>query len=274
MSPGTSAPRPAGDEPVSVVVPCFNAARHVAATLACILAQTHRALEVLVVDDRSTDDSVAVVRGIAAADPRVRLLHMPQKAGRPAAPRNLGVREATSRWIAFCDADDLWHPRKLELQLQALRQEPGWMCSTRMDDFRDDALVRFGEIGRLRIEHVDLGMQLRKYRTPTSSILVWRDLVLRFPFDENPLHAREDTDCFIRLHEHMPHSLKLPLPLVRYRLHANQISGRKSRMVSRHLAMLQRYRLKDGRPLGWKAYWYTATHFAASLVLRKILHRL
>jgi teichuronic acid biosynthesis glycosyltransferase TuaG len=262
---------PNPDTMVSVVVPCYNAAVYLPATLGSVLAQTHRALELIVVDDASTDASTEVVERLAAQDPRVRLVRTPRNAGAPAAPRNLGTRQARGDWVAYLDADDLWHPRKLELQLQVLRQHGGNMCSTRMTDFRDEAKVVFADPGEPRVSRVDFHMQLRKYRTPTSSVLIRRALMLALPFNEDlTFKAREDTDAFIRVHEYMPHSLKVEQPLVFYRLQAAQISGNKLRMVKRHLHMLRSYRCSGGQGLGWRAWYYTATHFVASVWLRMV----
>ena len=101
---------------ISVVVPAFNAERHLPATLHSILAQRGVTLELIVVDDCSTDGTAACVAGIAHRDPRVRYLRTASNCGGPAGPRNQGVAAATSQWIALCDADDLWHPDKLRIQ--------------------------------------------------------------------------------------------------------------------------------------------------------------
>ena len=267
----TSTPHDPQVEWVSVIVPCFNGAAFIARTIESVLSQTHSQFELIVVDDCSTDDSAAIVNDYWQRDPRVSLLSMPRNAGAPAAPRNAGVRAARASWVAFLDADDIWHPRKLEMQMQALREHGGTMCSTRMTDFRDEREIRFANLTAPPISRVDFGMQLRKYRTPTSSILIRRELMLTLPFNEDlSLKAREDTDAFIRVHEYMPYSLKIEQPLVFYRLQATQISGNKLKMVKRHLLMLRRYRRRSGLGLGWKAYYYTATHFLASIYLRLI----
>ncbi|MBT2300806.1 glycosyltransferase family 2 protein [Variovorax paradoxus] len=257
---------------VSIIVPCFNAARFVGKTIESVLAQTCSSFELIVVDDRSTDESVEIVEAYARGDSRVRLIRMPKNAGAPAAPRNAGVAAARGEWVAFLDADDLWHPRKLELQMEALRAHGALMCSTQMKDFRNDDRIAIEPAPfPPPIERVTLTQQLLKYRTPTSSIVASREFMRRHPFNEDPSYkAREDTDCFIRVHEDMPFSIKIAHPLVFYRQQASQISGNKWKMVGRHLTMLKKYRLRSGRGLGAMAYVYTSTHFLASIYLRLI----
>jgi teichuronic acid biosynthesis glycosyltransferase TuaG len=255
---------------VSVVIPCFNAVAYVGATIESVLRQSWNEVEVVVVDDKSTDMTAQVVAAIASRDARVRLIQLPRNHGAPAAPRNAGVAAARGEWVAFLDADDLWHPHKLELQMRALNAHGASMCSTRMKDFRDDDQIVFEPPPLLPpVERVTLKQQLVKYRTPTSSIVARRDLMRQHPFNEDPSYkAREDTDCFIRVHEDMPFSIKIVHPLVFYRQQADQISGNKWKMVGRHLTMLRKYRLKSGKGLGAMAYIYTFTHFLASIYLR------
>lgn len=261
---------------VSVIIPCFNAAPFIGKTIESVLAQTYSSFEVIVVDDKSTDESVELVESYARTDPRVKLIRMRKNAGAPAAPRNLGLVAACGDWVALLDADDLWHPRKLELQMQALKAHSALMCSTQMKDFRDgDQIIFEPPPVPLQVERVTLRQQLLKYRTPTSSIVVAREFMRRHSFNEDPSYkAREDTDCFIRVHENMPFSIKIVHPLVFYRQQASQISGNKWKMVGRHLAMLKKYRLKSGKSLGTMAYIYTFTHFVASIYLRLIRRRL
>jgi teichuronic acid biosynthesis glycosyltransferase TuaG len=261
---------------VSVVVPCFNAAEFIGRTIGTVLSQTFTDLELIVVDDKSTDESAEIVRTYVRSDARVRLIEMPRNAGAPAVPRNAGVRAARADWVAFLDADDLWHPRKLELQMAAVKIHSASMCSSQMVDFRDERDIVVGTApSHPAIRRVTLRQQLLKYRTPTSSIVIRRDLMQRFPFNEDLNYkAREDTDCFTRVHEYMPYSVKIVFPLVYYRQQASQISGNKWRMVRRHLQMLRKYRLASGRSLGVMAYVYTCTHFLASIYLRWIRHTL
>lgn len=260
------------NELVSVVVPCFNAAKFISGTIESVRRQTFENFEIIVVDDLSTDDTVQVVKAFCLLDSRVRLIELPNNNGAPAIPRNVGIQAARGGWIAFLDADDIWHPHKLEMQMRALAEHGVQMCSTQMRDFHDEREILFSAPPEQpRIERISLTQQLLKYRTPTSSIVIRRDLICRHPFNEDLSYkAREDTDCFTRVHEYMPFSIKIAYPLVSYRLQASQISGNKWRMVGKHLAMLKKYRLKSGQGLGFMAYVYTFTHFFASIYIRSI----
>lgn len=104
---------------ISVVIPAYNAERTLAETLESALAQTCRDIEVIVVNDGSSDQTSALVQAYAARDPRVRLVE--QANGGVARARNHGVDAARGAYVAPLDADDLWHPAKLERQLRALR---------------------------------------------------------------------------------------------------------------------------------------------------------
>ena len=100
---------------ISVVIPAYNAEDFIERTLASALAQSHRNIEVIVVNDGSTDQTASIVKRLAAADKRIRLIQ--QENSGVAAARNAGIRASCGTYIAPLDADDLWHPSKLEKQL-------------------------------------------------------------------------------------------------------------------------------------------------------------
>jgi glycosyltransferase involved in cell wall biosynthesis len=109
-----------GEDTVGVVVPMFNSERTIAATLKSICRQTHARLDIVVVDDGSTDGSAAAVEVWCARDPRVRLVR--QANAGVAAARNKGAASTDAPFLAFVDADDLWAPPKIEYQLAALQE--------------------------------------------------------------------------------------------------------------------------------------------------------
>jgi len=105
------------NNPVSVVIPTFNRQDTISYCLNSVLAQTYRNLEVIVIDDCSTDGTVSVVR--SHPDARVRCVALEKHAGAQGA-RNRGIHEARYDWIAFQDSDDEWLPDKLEKQVSVL----------------------------------------------------------------------------------------------------------------------------------------------------------
>ena len=107
---------------VSVFIPAHNAEAYLGRTLESISRQTYRHLEIIVVDDGSTDGTAAVIADAARRDHRIRSFPGPHRG--TAAARNLGASQATGELLAPCDADDLWHPEKLERQVEALARAP------------------------------------------------------------------------------------------------------------------------------------------------------
>jgi glycosyltransferase involved in cell wall biosynthesis len=118
---------PAGAARVSVVMPVYNAEATLARSIDSVLEQTHRDLELVVVDDGSKDGSWAIVERYARRDLRVRAIG-PRTNGGVASARNAALDAASGRFVAFCDSDDWWHPRKLEIQLETMRKTGACVC--------------------------------------------------------------------------------------------------------------------------------------------------
>jgi glycosyltransferase involved in cell wall biosynthesis len=104
---------------VTVVMPVYNAAEYIVQAISSVQAQSLTAWELYAVEDGSTDDSLAILHGLASHDRRIHVISGGANQG-PGPARNAGIRAATGRYIAFLDADDLWHPEKLARQI-------GWM---------------------------------------------------------------------------------------------------------------------------------------------------
>ncbi len=116
---------------ISCIVPVFNGERYLREALDSVLAQTHRPLEIIVADDGSTDGSANVV---AAFRDGVRYLRQSNQG--PSSARNLGIRAALGDFIAFLDADDLWHPQKLQRQMDRFKTRPELdYCVTHVQNF-------------------------------------------------------------------------------------------------------------------------------------------
>ena len=110
---------------VSVIIPTFNREKTVLASVKSVLDQTESDLEVLIVDDGSTDRTASLIQQIS--DPRVKYIY--QENSGACAARNNGIHHAQGEYIAFHDSDDIWHPDKLEKQLKIISQyDPDIVC--------------------------------------------------------------------------------------------------------------------------------------------------
>lgn len=108
---------------VSVIIPCYNSERYIVQSIESVIMQTFQQWEMIIVDDCSTDNSADIIKKYEAKDFRIRYLKTNEPSGSPSIPRNIGIREARGRYIAFLDSDDIWLPTKLEEQLPILEEE-------------------------------------------------------------------------------------------------------------------------------------------------------
>ena len=231
---------------VSVVIPVFNAAETLEATLASVQAQSLPDWEALLVDDGSTDDSPAILARLAAADPRLRCLSTEGQMGAGPA-RNAGIAAASGRFIAFLDADDQWHPRKLELQLAAMAAAGAVLSCTawlRRDLARGTDTV----IGvPARASRADL----LKTNTMACSSAIY-DRAHFGPRAMPALRRRQDFAFWLDLLRDTPFVLGVPLVLMTYRQHAASLSAPKGRAAADTWTL---YRQTPGLTLP-QAAWY------------------
>ena len=207
---------------VSVVIPCYNAARFIEQTLESVLAQTDPVKEVWVVDDGSTDDSPTIVqRYVDRPNSPVRLIQQPN-AGESTA-RNVGIEHSTGRYIAFLDADDLWLADKTAAQIETLKQntqvvgvysrafnfenEPDDLSRQETEQAKDDPSVE------------DL---IHYHYVAPSSVMIRREVFTDHGvrFDETVRHS-EDMLFFADVRLIGPLHL-VDAPLVAKRVHAGQ----------------------------------------------------
>jgi len=108
---------------VSVVIPVYNVEQYIQEALDSALKQTYRNIEIIVVDDGSPDNSVAIIQK-RYNDPRLRIVR--QRNRGLAGARNTGIRHASGQYVAFLDSDDFWQPNKIELQIDAMLKNPNY----------------------------------------------------------------------------------------------------------------------------------------------------
>lgn len=204
---------------VSVVVSTYNRADLIGETIKSILNQTYRNLELIIVDDGSTDNTREVVEGFG--DWRIRYIFTDNWGG-PARPRNIGIKRAKGEYIAFCDDDDLWFPNKIEEQLKHF----------------DDDIIGVGsaiiKIGNLTFHNrkkknnhdytVDFSEILCGKKASLSSLMIRNE---NFLFDENEnLKFVEDFEFQLRMTYETNKKIKiLSEPLIYYRIHPENKSA-------------------------------------------------
>lgn len=238
---------------VSVVMANFRGAAHLARAMTSVLDQSERRLELILSDDASDDDSLAIARRIAATDDRVQVIAAPRNAG-PAATRNRALDAARGAWIAVVDSDDLIHPDRLA-RLIAAADAAG-------ADLVADDLVYFGTVpqGRTLLQSLGLSAPMMldaapylRSNDPGASLppygylkpVIRRTALAGLRYDAG-LRIGEDHDLVLRLLIGGARFLLLPDPLYAYRRHAGSISHRLS--VATVEAMLQAHRALPPMP--------------------------
>ena len=222
---------------VSVIIPAFNAAAFVAETLASAQAQTWPNLEIIVVDDGSTDDTAAIVEAAAAGDPRITLLRQPN-AG-VAAARNRAIAAAQGAYVAPLDADDLWHPDNVRAQVEALeRAGPATALAYASYVVIDERGVVRHDGGHRTFEArsaVRLALIGHNFIGNGSACVIRRDRVLSVGGYDSSLRARaaegcEDLALYMALAERWDFAA-VPRVLIGYRQHAGCMSLDSTRMA-------------------------------------------
>jgi len=237
---------------VSIVTPIFNAARWLEETLASVRAQTLTDWEQILVDDGSTDNSVAIVESAAREDPRFRVLRTGRNEG-PSVARNIAITASCGRFIAFLDADDLWLPEKLARSVD-------WLTSQGYDfiyhDYRHmshdgsrvGALIKAPEKLDWRTLHT------RRGTGGCLSVVIDRERIPAFRFPPIAPYRAEDFCLWAQLIRDGHTGHRLPADLGRYRLSrksrsANKLTGA---MNAWHL-----YRKISGLSMPLAAFWWS-----------------
>lgn len=242
-----------------MVMPVYNGAQFLDESIASVRAQSHVDWELIVVDDCSADESVSIARGLAQADPRIKVLRMPTNAGSSAA-RNAGLTQRAGTYVAFLDADDIWSPLKLERQLDFMRKAGATFCFTAYRKL--GAGGPGGLIGaRHRVSWEDM---LKGNRIGCSTVMLDARVHGNIVFPTG-LGRQEDYALWLSLLRGGALAYGLDEPLVLYRVHESSKSARKLPSI---VAQWRVYRDFEKLP-ALRAAWYLG-HYAVRGVLKTL----
>jgi teichuronic acid biosynthesis glycosyltransferase TuaG len=206
----------------SVVIPVYNSSKTLEACLRSALTQSFCEIEIIIVDDGSTDGSEAVYSLLAHGDPRMRCIKRESNMG-VAAARNAGVAAARGEWLAFLDSDDYWKPEKLERQLELIRKSGAEFVFTAAECIGSDG-QKSGRVFHVP-DKADFETLLLGNVIVCSSVLIKKSLLLEYPMSHTELH--EDYICWLRILKGGSPALGINEPLTVYRLSQKSKSGNK-----------------------------------------------
>lgn len=207
---------------ISVVIPNYNYARYLGQAIASVTSQTYDNLQIIVVDDGSTDNSIEIAEMF-----KEKIILLRKINGGVSSARNLGIKHATGSFVCFLDADDCWEPNKLELQLKvALNSNVGLVYSGYLEcDSNLSAIREFSPVFQ--------GFCEDKYRKKpgtaiallgTSTALIRRDVLNLVGNFDGDLNTSADWD-FLRRASKITNFAYVEKPLVRYRRHNENMSS-------------------------------------------------
>jgi len=222
---------------VSVIIPTFNCGKYLPVAIESALSQSYRNLEVIVVDDGSTDDTRNAIEPFM---PRLKYVYQ-RNLGLPGA-RNTGIEHSSGDIIGFLDADDTWHPRKLEAQLEIFQRSKDLVLVHSDVVYLDEPELTISRSTCDRRAYQGSCYQklFFEHRILPSSVIARRDALLRAGcFDASLTRGCEDYDLWIRMARLGDFGF-VDEPLVYYRRHANNMSKNTLKMAIARIQVIEK----------------------------------
>jgi len=213
---------------VSIITPVYNAERFLSDTIKSVQNQTYGNWEILLVDDCSKDNSSQIIKEFQKYDNRIKYIKLEKNSG-AAVSRNIGIKNAKGRFIAFIDSDDLWHPNKLEIQLKYMLEKKIAFSFTSYRYIKEDGSWT-NKIAKAP-NKINYNGLLKNTIIGCSTVLIDRDIMGNFTM---PLVRRgQDTATWLQLLKKQEYAYGIEEALVNYRLVGNSISSNKIKALKR-----------------------------------------
>lgn len=208
---------------VSIITPLYNCETFIAATIESVLAQTYENWEMLIVDDKSSDNSLQIARLYAKQEKRIKITELDKNSG-AAIARNTAIKSANGRYIAFLDSDDLWMEDKLEIQIKYMVEKDISFTYTAYDKMDENGNFRGRISVPTRVTYDDL-LNTNSIGCLTAIYDVKRLGKMYMP----NIKRRQDYALWLKLLKVEEQAFGLDIPLAGYRVRNNSISSNKLR---------------------------------------------
>ena len=213
---------------VSIITPSWNSENYIVDTIKSVQNQIYKNWEMIIVDDCSTDHTVDIIEAIAKEDPRIKLIKQPVNGG-AAKARNISLNEATGRFIAYLDADDIWKPDKLEKQVSFMKSKPCSFSCTSYEVVDDDGKPLNKQVHML--PEVDYVGFLTNNLLQTVGIMVDIDIVDRKYLEMPDIRRRQDAATWLQILKAGYKCYGLDEILAEYRRAGNSLSSNKIKAI-------------------------------------------
>ena len=222
---------------ISVITPTFNSACFLPDTIESVLTQTLQDWEMIIVDDGSTDNTQEVVARYLRSHPG-KIKYFRQDNGGTAQARNRAIRESKGEYLAFLDADDLWLPEKLAVQIPTMEAHPE-LCLISSETYAIDA--QNNRIGHWKVAQMPNTFEylLEANHIYNLTVIARKSCVERIGYFDERLKVSQDYDLWLRLVKRFPFKV-LYTPLAQYRVHLNNISKNTKQRLKNHLYILNK----------------------------------
>jgi glycosyltransferase involved in cell wall biosynthesis len=216
---------------ISVIVPAYNAEKYIQTTLESVLNQSYKNIEVIVIDDGSSDDTQAIL-----ADYGNRIKTIKTENMGVSHARNTGIEASKGTWIAFLDSDDIWHPTKLYEQFSSLENCKWSHCDSVYIGENQSGEVKRSDYSHIPRNEVFDELIVENFIT-TSSVLIEKALLNKFgKFDEN-LHCLEDWKLWVEIAQENPLAY-CDKALLEYRVYSGSTSRKARYVLPLHIELI------------------------------------
>jgi teichuronic acid biosynthesis glycosyltransferase TuaG len=219
---------------ISIITPCYNSENYIEQTILSVLNQTYENWEWWIVDDYSKDNSVKIIREFQ--DPRIHLIALEKNVG-AAEARNMGLRNATGRFITFIDSDDVWLPHFLETAVNYLlknKEELVYGTYKRHDENLEPYLEDF-----IAEDHITYKRILYNCPIPMLTSMYDSQRIGKVPIPE--VDMREDYAMWIEILKKIPEAKAIKEPLAIYRIRKTSYSRNKFLILRKQFNVYYKY---------------------------------